>query len=123
MYIKQLNIVEPTCMLFVNHPDTCVPKIVNDFKCIPVCLYVVHHESFEIWFGKCVLDHCFIELCPHDLLHFSVFKLYVTNYNGHDFVIHPIICMASHYNQQSISPLYNPLMIGNKTWIMRKLNR
>jgi hypothetical protein len=26
-----------------------------------------------------VFDHCFIELRPHDLLHFNVFKLYVAN--------------------------------------------
>ncbi len=41
-----------------------------------------------------MLNHCVIELYPHHLLHFDVFKLYVANCNGHDFAIHQIIYMA-----------------------------
>jgi hypothetical protein len=41
-----------------------------------------------------MFNHCVIELYPHHLLHFDVFKLYVANCNGHDFAIHQIIYMA-----------------------------
>jgi hypothetical protein len=80
-------------MFFVIH----VPKTVNDYDNIPICLQIVHHESFEVWYGIYVLDHCFIELCPHHLLCFDVFKLHVANFTGHDFAICHIIYMASHY--------------------------
>lgn len=55
---------------------------------------VVHHESLEIWFGIAMFNHCVIELYPHHLLHFDVFKLCVANCNGHDFAIHQITYMA-----------------------------
>jgi hypothetical protein len=84
-------------MFFVNHPDIRVPKTINDYDNIPICLHIVHHESFEVWYGIYVLDHCFIELCPHHLLCFDVFKLHVANCTGHDFAIVHIIYMASHY--------------------------
>jgi hypothetical protein len=60
-------------------------------------LYVVHHESLEIWFGKFVFEHCVAYFFPHDRLHFSVFRLHVVNFHGHDFVICQIIYMENHY--------------------------
>jgi hypothetical protein len=43
-----------------------------------------------------MLLHCVIELCPHYLLSLRVFKLYVTNVNGHRFAIGQIVHMTSH---------------------------
>ncbi len=43
-----------------------------------------------------MLLYCLIKLCPHDLLNFNVFKLHVTNHNGHHFTINNIIHMTSH---------------------------
>ncbi len=97
MHVKQLNIVEQTCMFFFNHPNIHVPKTVNDYDKIPICFHIVHHESFEVWYGIYVFDHCFIELCPHHLLCFDVFKLHVANCTSHDFAICHIIYMANHY--------------------------
>ncbi len=86
-------------MIFVNHPNIHFPKIINDFNNIPICLHIVHGESFEVWFVILILDHCLIDFCPHDLLCVSVSSNYMLqiNYNGHDFVICCIIYMASHY--------------------------
>jgi hypothetical protein len=69
----------------------------NDFDNISIWLRIIYHESLEVWFGILVLDHCVIELCPHDMLHFFVFRLHVTNNNGHNFAINQIIYRASHY--------------------------
>jgi hypothetical protein len=44
-----------------------------------------------------VFDYCVIELCPYDMLHLVVFRLHVTNNNGHNFAINQIIYRASHY--------------------------
>jgi hypothetical protein len=44
-----------------------------------------------------MFEHCVIELSPHDLLCFHVFKLNVANWNGHDFAISWIINMAGHH--------------------------
>lgn len=96
MPIKWLSLVEQTCLIFVNHLDIHVLRTVNDFNNIPICLCIVHNESFEVWFTILMFDHFFVELCPHDLLCFDVFKLHVANYNGHDFVICYIIYMANH---------------------------
>jgi len=40
--------MEQTCILFVNHPNFCIPKIVNDSNIILFCLHIIHHESLEI---------------------------------------------------------------------------
>jgi hypothetical protein len=40
--------------------------------------------------------HCFIKLCPHDLLNVDVLKLHVTNHYGHHFMISRIVHMTSH---------------------------
>jgi hypothetical protein len=88
--------MEQTCTLFVNHLDIHVSRTINDSHNIPICLHIVYHESFEIWFGKFMFDHCVVWLCSHNLLHFNVFKLHVANYNGHDFVIGQIIYLASY---------------------------
>ncbi len=88
--------MEQKCLIFVNHLHIHVLIIVNDSNNIPICLCIVRNESFEVWFTIVMFDHCFIELCPHNLLCFNVFKLHVANYNGHDFVICYIIYMANH---------------------------
>jgi hypothetical protein len=36
--------MEQTCTFFVNHPNFCN----NNSNIIPICLHIVHHESFEI---------------------------------------------------------------------------
>jgi hypothetical protein len=88
--------MEQTCLTFANHFDIHILRILNDFNNIPICLCIVHNESFEVWFTIILFDHCVVELCPHDLLCFNVFKLHVANCNGHDFVICYIIYMANH---------------------------
>ncbi len=88
--------MEQTCLIFVNHLDIHVFRTINDFNNIPICLCIVRNESFEVWFTILMFDHCFVELCPHGLLCFDVFKLHVANYNGHDFVICYIIYMANY---------------------------
>jgi hypothetical protein len=89
--------MEQTCLIFVNHFDIHILRIINDSNNIPICLCIVCNESFEVWFTIVMFDHCFVDFCPHDLLCFDVFKLHVTNYNGHDFVICYIVYMANHY--------------------------
>jgi hypothetical protein len=87
--------MEQTCTLFGNQPSICIPRTINDYDNIP-CLHVNHHDSFQVCFKILVFDHCVIELCPHDSLHFDVFKLHIPNINVHDFVTSRIIYMASH---------------------------
>jgi len=88
--------MEQTCTLFVNQPNICIHKTINDYDNIPICLHVIHHDSLQVWFKILVFDHCVIELCPHERLCFDVFKLHIPNINVHDFVISQIIYMASH---------------------------
>ncbi len=95
MPIKQLSPVEQTCTFLVHHPYSNIIKIVNNSDNIPICLRIVHHESFE---ARCIplFEHYLVELCPHYLFCFCVFRLQVINYNGHDFIIARIINMTSH---------------------------
>jgi hypothetical protein len=88
--------MEQTCTLFVNQPNIRIPRTINDYDNIPICLHVIHHDSLQVWFKILVFDHCVNELCPHDPLRFNVFKLHIPNINVHDFVINRIIYMASH---------------------------
>jgi hypothetical protein len=88
--------MEQTCTIFVNQPNICIPRAINDFDSIPICLHVIHHDSLQVWFRIHAFNHFVIKLCPHDLLHFDVFKLHIPNSNVHDFVISRIIYMASH---------------------------
>jgi hypothetical protein len=87
MPIKQLGPMEQTCMFFVHHLYSGITIIVNNFDNILTCLCDVHHESLEVRFNVLMFEHYLVELCPHYLLCFCVFKLHVANYNGHDFAI------------------------------------
>lgn len=96
MPIKQLSPMEQTCTFLVHHPYSNITKIVNNFDNIPICLHIVHHESFEVGFNIPLFEHYLVELSPHYLLCFCVFRLQVINHNGHDFIIARIINMTSH---------------------------
>jgi hypothetical protein len=89
--------MEQTCILFVNHPNNGIPKIINIYDNIIICLGDVCHESFEVWFKILMFEHLQLN-CVH--MKFcalaSLNNLHVTNYNGHDFAISQIINMASH---------------------------
>jgi hypothetical protein len=89
--------MEQTCVLFVNHLNSCIPIPINDSDSILIWLCTIYHESLEVWFGILAFDHCVIELCPYDMLHLVVFRLHVINNNGHNFAINQIIYKASHY--------------------------
>ncbi len=88
--------MEQTCTFFVHHPYSGIPKTINNSNNILICLCIIHHESLKVGFNIPVFEHCAIELCPHDLLCFGVFRLHVTNYNGHHFAISWIINMTDH---------------------------
>jgi hypothetical protein len=76
--------------IFVNHYNTCIPRIVNNSNNIPICECIIQ-QFFEVWFEMAMFDHCVIELCTHDLLRFGVFRLHVANNNGHDLIMSRII--------------------------------
>jgi hypothetical protein len=82
--------------IFINHSHRRVPRSINNSNNILIGLCVINHESFEIWFWKIVLLHHVIVFCPHYLLSLHVFRLHVTNRNGHHFAIGWIVHMTSH---------------------------
>ncbi len=94
--IQHLSLVEQTCLFFVHHAYNDIPKTINNSDNILICLHIVHHESLKVGFNILVFEHYTIEFCPHNLLCFGVFKLHVTNYNGHHFAIFQIINMIGH---------------------------
>jgi hypothetical protein len=63
MLIKRLNLVEQTCMFFVHHPYSGIPIIINNSNIIPICMCVVHHESFEATTLSC--EHLSMNI-PHE---------------------------------------------------------
>jgi hypothetical protein len=89
--------MEQTCILFVNHSNNEIPRIVNNYENILICLGDVHQKSFEVWFKILMLEHLrlnFIHMNCCVLV--SLNNLHVTNYNGHDFASNQIINMANH---------------------------
>lgn len=82
--------------LYILCPNSIIPKTVNNFDNILICLHIVHHESLKVGFNIPMFELYAIEFCSHDLLCFGVFRLHVTNYNGHHFAISWIINMAGH---------------------------
>jgi hypothetical protein len=89
--------MEYTCALPINHLDRNIPTTINNFNNVPIGFCIINHGSFEIRFWKLMLQHCFIELCPHKSLSFRIFKLHIINNYGQHFTIERIIHMTSHY--------------------------
>ncbi len=81
------------CFLSTNLIEGLIT--INNYDIVPIGLCDINHESFKIQFWKLV-QHCFIKLCPHDMLNFSVLILHVTNCNGHHFTISKIVHMRIH---------------------------
>jgi len=79
MFFEWLSPIEQTCTLFVNCPSINIPITVNDSNNILICLRIVYHESFEIWLGKPLFDHCVVTLSTWSIvfwcLHIACHKL------------------------------------------------
>ncbi len=72
MPIKQLSPVEQTCIFFVHHPYSGISRAVNNSNIIPICLCVVHHESFGATTLSCERATMNIT-CEHDRISFKIF--------------------------------------------------
>jgi hypothetical protein len=88
--------MEYTRALLINHLHRRVPQSINNYNHVLIGLYSIGHESLEIRLWKIVLQHRVIKFFPHYLLSLHVFKLHVTNCNGHNFTIGWIVHMTIH---------------------------
>jgi hypothetical protein len=62
MFVKQLNIVEQTCMLFVNHPNIHVPKTLINYDNIPFVYAMFTMNPLKFGLGNPRLTLCCLDL-------------------------------------------------------------
>jgi len=55
MHVKQLNLVEQTCTLFVNYPNTHIPTTINDCDNISICFVLFAMNPLKSGLGNLCL--------------------------------------------------------------------
>jgi hypothetical protein len=96
MSFQRCSPVEETSALSVLHGDLWITTAIDDSDNIPIGLYTIRHEAFEVGILHAVLCDEIIELSPHDTLDFCILRLHVTYGNGHDLAI----CCIVHVTRQ-----------------------
>jgi hypothetical protein len=93
---QRCSLVEETSALLILHGDLWITTVIDDSDSIPIGMYTVRHEAFEVGILDAVLCHEIVEFSPHDTLDLRVLQLHVTYGNGHDLAIRCIVHVTRH---------------------------
>jgi hypothetical protein len=87
---------------------------------IPVTLSTICHESFELGLRDTMLCYNDIQILPEDTLGSCIFRLYVTNGDGHNKAVSGVIDVAGHrcpFLDTLDVVKHNPPVLKITTWL------
>jgi hypothetical protein len=96
MLFQRCSLVEERSALLVLHGNLWITTAIDNSDNIPIGLYTVCHEAFEVGILHAVFSHEIIEFSPHDTLDLRVFQLHITYGDGQLLAIHCIIHVIRH---------------------------
>jgi hypothetical protein len=91
MSFQRCSLVEVISTLTVLYGDLWITIAIDDSDSIPIGLYTICHEAFEVGILDAVLCHEIVQFSPHDTLDLRVLRLHVTYGDGHDLAIRCIV--------------------------------